>query len=756
MQLSDPLSVLPKTHSTTLKRLNRIGINTIEDLILYLPKRYVDYSVTSPIGQVQSGEIVTVSGTVTTAKTRYVRRNFSLQEVIINDGTGELKLIWFNQPYLIRNTPVGSRFSASGEIEKQGTKVVMKPKEYEIIPNSPASGTREFRIPSKQSLSGLSSSEHGTCNLARGSLLHTGRIVPIYSERGGLSSRLLREKIGYILRETKIEGIEEWLPKDIVSENHLTPYQEAVGVAHNPNTIEDAQKARNRFAFDELFTLHLANALVRKAWHAQSVRERYHSDPLIEKSLTTFVSSLPFTLTNSQVEAWDVIKSDLMGDHPMNRFLQGDVGSGKTVIAALASYFTHLNHHRTLVMCPTEILAQQHYATLSKLFENSGITIGLVTGSTKHNSSKCLVPSASDTTHKTSRQNVPKHQTLSTKYIDIIIGTHALLSDKHSFDNVGLVVIDEQHRFGVAQRAILKKKTESKPSSLTKGSTDDAGSPHLLTMTATPIPRTLALTIFGDLDVTVLSDMPQGRLPIKTYLAPKAKRQGAYAWIEKHINETGCQVFIVCPRITDDDDIEGEETKLSIKAVESEAEILQKEIFPKLRIGLLHGKMKSREKEEIMKKFKEKEFDILVTTTVVEVGIDIPNATIIVIEGAERYGLAQLHQLRGRVGRNTVQSYCVLFTTDGVNQSERLAFFAHTNNGMELAEYDFRHRGAGDIYGTAQHGEGGLEIANLFDSVLVSTTQKVASKVAEDYSATKYPLIATRLAKYATQPIAKD
>ncbi len=313
---------------------------------------------------------------------------------------------------------------------------------------------------------------------------------------------------------------------------------------------------------------------------------------------------------------------------------------------------------------------------------------------------------------------------------------------------MGLVIIDEQHRFGVTQRALLKTKTSSKASA----------SPHLLTMTATPIPRTVALTLFGDLDISVLTDMPIGRLPIKTYLAPRTKRAAAYDWIRKQIRTTGCQVFVVCPRISDEEDdvSENEETKLSIKAVESEFETLKSAIFPEFRITMLHGKMKSAEKNGIMEKFKNKEFDILVTTTVVEVGIDIPNATIMVIEGAERYGLAQLHQLRGRVGRSSTQSYCVLFTSDGVNESERLSFFAKTTKGMELAEYDFRHRGPGNIYGTAQHGVGELEIANLFDFALVSTTQQAAAKIAESYAPDKFPAIAKRLEQYSSQAIARD
>ena len=743
--------------------MKSIGIETIGDLIQYFPIRYADYSRLSPIGLVQEGEKLTVQGTVTKATNRYVRRNFSLQEIFISDDTGEMKLVWFNQPYIIRNIgKTGTQISVSGTVEAQGKKMIIKPDEYEIVPsskfhvpNSPTSpakvgvlrGAGMLQIPSTQSnsteilgIQALSDPHAGKFETNR----HTGRIVPVYSQRGGLSSRLIRDKIADILQLTKIEGVDDWLPDKVVSFNHLTPLQKAIEVAHNPKNLDEAQKARLRFAFDDLFTLHLSNTLVRREWHKQKVAESFIITKEFENNIATFMASLPFTLTSSQQKAWVDIRSDLLKPHPMNRFLQGDVGSGKTVVAALGAYLCYLNGYRTLFMCPTEILAQQHYDTLSKLFEKIGLSVDLITGSAKTKpqtiKTKHLAPST-------------KHQAQNIKQSDVIIGTHALLSDKHTFDNVGLVIIDEQHRFGVAQRAILKKKTTSAME----------GSPHLLTMTATPIPRTLALTLFGDLDLTVLSDMPAGRLPIKTYLAPYTNRQSAYTWIEKQIKDTGCQVFIVCPRITDDDDVEGEESKLSIKAVETETEYLQKEIFPTLKIGSLHGKMKSKDKEQVMQKFKDRQFDILVTTTVVEVGIDIPNAKIIVIEGAERYGLAQLHQLRGRVGRSNMQSYCVLFTTDEGNQSntisipkERLTFFTKTTNGMELAEYDFRHRGPGNLYGTAQHGAGELEIGNLFDYALVSATQKAATAIAVDYSAEKYPLIAKRLAQYANQPIAKD
>lgn len=706
MNLADPISVLPKTHGTTIKKFKKIGIETLEDLVQYFPIRYADYSHTSPIGSIQPGETITVQGKVISSKTRYIRRNFNMQEVVIQDETGEMKLIWFNQPYIVSGfAKVDSVLAVAGKAEQQGQKLVMKPLEYEAM-----------------------QSDQSRADVVQGK--HTGKIVPMYSQRGGLSTRLIREKIDFALKQVDVSGIQEWLPPNVVQENQLPPYAEALQQSHTPQTLSEAQKARNRFAFDELFTLHLSNILIRRDWQNQEIAHTFTVNPQIQTALQKFIQNLPFRLTDSQASVWENLQKDMLEGHPMNRFLQGDVGSGKTVVAALGAYFAYLNGYRTLFMCPTEILAQQHFLTLQQMFAGTEVGVALVTGTTKESST-----------------NPP---TISGQALQpsIVVGTHALISKKNTFDTVGFVIIDEQHRFGVVQRAILKNKTASKASA----------SPHLLTMTATPIPRTVALTLFGDLDISVLTDMPVGRLPVKTYLAPREKRAAAYDWMRKKIRETGCQVFVVCPRISDDDDevTESQETKLSIKAVESETETLKTQIFPDLRITMLHGKMKPAEKNATMEKFKNKEFDILVTTTVVEVGIDIPNATIMVIEGAERYGLAQLHQLRGRVGRSSAQSYCVLFTTDGANESERLSFFAKTTKGMELAEYDFRHRGPGNIYGTAQHGVGELEIANLFDFALVSTTQKAAAAVAQTYSASKYPTIAKKLEQYSSKAIARD
>jgi len=663
--------------------MRSIGINTLGDLIQYFPSRYVDYTHCALIQTLQPGDVATVRGKISEAKNTYIRR-LTIQTVVINDGTGKIKLTWFNQPYIIRMCVVGLTLAVAGEVEKKGSMLTMQPDEYEII------------------------KEEGEGH-------HTGAIVPIYPQRKGLSTRLLREKIAGVIDQLDLTEIGEWLPEDIVRRNSLLAYPATVQKIHHPRTMEEAERARSRISFDELFLMHLSNALVRRQWQSQKVTAPFRFDSEIEVKMNNFITALPFTLTPSQKTVWLEILNDLRRTYPMNRFLQGDVGSGKTVVAALASYLSILNGKSVLVMCPTEVLANQHYATFTKLFENiDTVKIKLVTGS----SSKKKTEKESD-------------------HMTITVGTHALISKSQSFNDVGLIVIDEQHRFGVAQRALLKEK---------------GGHTHLLTMTATPIPRTVALTLFGDLDMSVLTDMPVGRLSVKTYVAPPGKRASAYEWIRKQILETCCQVFVICPRIEEEDPIEKEST-VSMRAAIAEAARLQNHVFPELHIGLIHGKLKSNEKDIVMNDFKNRAYDILVSTTVIEVGIDIPNASIIVIEGAERFGLAQLHQLRGRVGRGTAQSYCVLFTSDGVSTSSRLDFFAKTKNGMDLAEFDFRLRGPGDIYGIDQHGESGLKVANLFDYALVSKTKNEAEKIAQG-SLSKQ--ICTKLDALHPQKIAKD
>ncbi|MDP3941487.1 MAG: ATP-dependent DNA helicase RecG, partial [bacterium] len=470
--------------------------------------------------------------------------------------------------------------------------------------------------------------------------------------------------------------------------------------------------AKTRLAFDELLLLQIKATARRKDWEKIVSGHAFAVDRF-EKQIADFWERLPFSLTDSQKQAIHAIFQDLEKSRPMNRLLQGDVGSGKTVVATVAMYLSFLNGFQSVLMAPTEILAQQHFKTISDLLSPLGVNVDLVTGSTKAGSKKLEMRSKKLKTkpeaEKSSQFPSARAQgegALRNSHFDVLVGTHAVLYEKAKFNRLGLIVIDEQQRFGVAQRSLIRQKGDN---------------PHVLTMTATPIPRTVALTMYGDLDLSYLDDMPKGRRIIKTWLVPKQKRDGAYHWIRKQINETDSQAFIICPFI------EQSETMQTVKAASVEYDRLKKEVFPDLRLGLLHGKMKTKEKDDVLLKFREKKFDILVATPVVEVGIDIPNATVMLIEASERFGLAQLHQLRGRVGRGEKQSFCLLFTeTTSPQTLQKLKSLESTHVGAQLAELDLRLRGAGELYGTLQSGIPELKIASFSDVALIQKAKRTA------------------------------
>ncbi len=689
---------LPNTRSITISKFKSLEINTYFDLLNYFPYRYEDYSIISTIEKLQPQETVTVQGKIIEAKNQYTRSRITIQKIIIQDKTGNIEINWFNQPYLIRLFMIGQTISIAGLVKQFGSKLTIEPKEYEV------SAKR----------------------------IHTGRIVPIYSEKKGLSSRIIREKMFYVLNNVVNDHrVNELLPTEIISFNNLIDEQTAYQQIHFPNNLDIANKARERLAFDELFNLQLASNLIKKEWQKESVKNVLTVGNAYMRSEQQFIANLPFKLTNDQNKVVKETIVDLKKTTPMNRFLQGDVGSGKTVVASIACYLAFLNGYQALIMAPTEILAQQHYQTMLKLFSrnlnNNVPKISLITGSQYKVSS-------------IKHMNKPT-KILNTKYsilnTDIIIGTHALLSEKIKFSKVGLVVIDEQHRFGVNQRALLKEKTLNS---------------HLLTMTATPIPRTVALTLYGELDLSYIEEMPKGRQIIKTFIVPKEKRNDGYQWIKKQIKENNAQVFIVCPFIEESES----ETLKSVKAVKIEFENIKK-IFSEFKLSLLHGKIKSLEKQKIMSDFKKKKIDILVSTPVVEVGIDIPGATIMIIEGAERFGLAQLHQLRGRVGRSDKQSYCLLFSENMSEKTiKRLNFFCKNNLGIKLAEFDLINRGAGNIFGTEQHGFVNLKIANLSDFELISKTKKAVEYFVGKYKMEEWKELKNRIKKYEAKQISKD
>ena len=658
MLFDTPIESLPATSPVTIHRFKTLGINTYSDLLNYFPFRYEDYSLITPIARIQEGEVVTVKGMIIHSKNEMTRRGFRLQKITMQDESGRLTLTWINQPYLIHILKEGMTIFVAGEVVRFAGKISVQPNEWE---------------------------------LAKEETIHTNRIVPVYSEIRGLSSKTIREKIFHVTSHLKntSEPLDN-LPNEVLKFNNIVTQHDAYIGVHFPQSKSHLIESRRRLSFDELLSLHMYSQMIRREWQQKKVSHSFSLDKKKEEMVTSFIKTFPFKLTDDQNASIKEITQDIMKAHPMNRFLQGDVGSGKTVVAATAAYISYLNGFQTLIMAPTEILATQHYQTIQRLFKTLPLKIAIQTGSQKSMKSEGGT-------------------------FDIIIGTQALLTSSLTFDRVGLVVIDEQHRFGVAQRSLLKEKGKE---------------PHLLTMTATPIPRTLALTLYGDLDLSTITQMPLGRLPIKTFLVPLAKRTAAYAWIEKKVKEEHVQVFIICPLIEESES----ETLQTVKAAKKEYEHLKNEVFNGLRVSLLHGKLKPREKEQIMKEFSEGKTDILVSTSVVEVGIDIPNATIMIIEGAERFGLAQLHQLRGRIGRGKLQSYCYLFSEMlDETKLKRLQFFAGTNNGVKLAEYDLGQRGAGNIFGTKQHGYLKLKIASLSDIPLMQQTKHAALYILEKY-----------------------
>ncbi len=679
MNLSTKVPDVGPYYKKAASRLEKLGIKTVQDFLYHIPSRYEDYSLISKISHIQAGETVTIQGTITAIKNEITKNWKKLQKATIADETGNIDIIWFNQPYLLNVIKKGDTMSVSGKVDWFAHKLVFSSPDYEVlIPGLPT--------------------------------IHTGRLVPVYPETHGITSKWIRRQVYKILSENK-EYLQDYLPQYLLGDNTMS-FTQAIEQIHFPKTIDNAYKAKQRLAFDELFLLQLAAMQKREAWN-KNLKGNPFSITQYQKQIEAFWEKLPFSLTNAQKKALHDIFTDLAKTSPMNRLLEGDVGSGKTVVGAIAMYLAHLNGFQSVLMAPTEILAQQHYATITNLLSPMGIKVGLATGSKKQVAgSKWQVD-----------KNLPHATSHTLRAFDILIGTHAVLSKNINFDKLGLVIIDEQQRFGVEQRSIIRQKGKN---------------PHLLTMTATPIPRTVALTMYGDLDVSYLDEMPKGRKIIKTWLVPEEKRKGAYKWMESQLATFNSQLFIVCPFI------EESETMQTVKAAAKEFERLQKKVFPKLSLGLLHGKLKAKEKDAILQQFREGKIHILVATPVVEVGIDIPNATIMVIEAAERFGLSQLHQLRGRVGRGDKQSYCLLFT-DATNPItiQRLKAMETTQIGAELAELDLRLRGPGELFGTVQHGNTNLKIASFSDFPLIEKARIEAEKIFPTLK--KYPLLAEKL-----------
>lgn len=661
-------------------KMKKLGIATIEDLLRHYPSRYLDYSMHVKIAKVPIGSIVTVSGQLSEFKNVYTKSGRTLQKAVLSDETGSLDLMWFNQPFLKNSLKNGQNVSVSGKVELQARSLGMISPDYEV------QRFDKFNILLPT--------------------IHTGRLVPVYPETQGVSSKWLRSRISTVLNLLHVQ-ITEFLPPEIMSRHGLIDINAAIRNIHFPMTFPDTEIARQRLSFDELFLTQLASLRQRNIWRNDVVGNKFEIQRYA-KDLQNFLDSLPFTLTAAQSRSVREILSDLDSLVPMNRLLQGEVGSGKTVVSTIAMYVAHLNHFNSLLMAPTEILAKQHYETVKRLLKPFKIKIGIFTSKEK------------------------------SKHFDIAIGTHALLSDKIKVKNLGLVVIDEQQRFGVEQRAILKEK---------------GSNPHLLTMTATPIPRTMALTLYGELDLSTIDELPKERKHVKTWVVPPMKRHAGYSWIELEIKSREIQAFVICPFV------EESESMTTIKAATKEYDELRKNVFPDLRLGLLHGKMKEKDKAKVLSEFKEKKLDILVATPIVEVGIDFPNANIIIIEGADRFGLTQLHQLRGRVGRGEKQAYCLIYSSTEEEKSiQRLKALETNFVGARLAEIDLMQRGPGQIFGTKQHGrEKELKIARLSDSATIQKTRSEAEQLlASSPDLKNYSPLRKLLEKYTIKKVSKD
>ncbi|MCC7187329.1 MAG: ATP-dependent DNA helicase RecG [Anaerolineales bacterium] len=688
--LDAKLNVLQGVGPKHAETLAKLGMITLGDMLYYYPRRYDDYSQLKPIKDLFYGEQVTVIGTIQSVHTRQIRSGkASIVEVIIGDGTGALRLSYFNQPWLANRFKQGNAISVSGKVDQYLGRLVMNSPDWESV---------EVEN------------------------LHTNRIVPIYPLAERITQKWLRNVMKQVV-EYFAPAVVDALPESVRNAAHVIPISEALLQIHFPSSQDKLNAARERLAFDEIFYLQMGVLRQRRDWLSVDGRRFSISDGALD-SLKT---SLPFTLTAAQGRALADIRADLDSGKPMNRLLQGDVGSGKTVVAALAASIITSNGAQAAIMAPTSILAEQHYRNFTKLLGKTLESDGLPSVQEQAPALQRIRLLTGDTP-ESEKEEI--RNGLANNTIKIVIGTHAVIEPNVQFADLQFVVIDEQHRFGVEQRAELRSKGTN---------------PHLLVMTATPIPRSLALTLYGDLDISVMDEMPAGRIPINTFVLRPQERERAFTLLRGQIKD-GKQAFIIYPLIE-------ESEKIEARAAVDDYETLSKEVFPDLKLGLLHGKMRPSEKDETMLKFRDKEYSILVSTTVVEVGVDVPNATVMLIEGADRFGLAQLHQLRGRVGRGADQSYCLLIPTrEDATENERLQALAESNDGFFLAEKDLQIRGPGEFLGTRQAGfANSLRMASITDVKLIEKARAQASAVFEkdaDLSQPEHKLLAEALGRF--------
>lgn len=692
MKLSDPLSRLPHIQPQTLKRLENLKLFSIEDLLYHFPSRYEDLGIPQPIEKLLPGKISSLEGKVRSfSSKRSWKRKLLISEAIVEDETGYIRVIFFGQKFLEKTFQEGALVRLSGMIEEENGEYIMKSPSFE----------RASRTPT-----------------------HTGKIIGMYPETYGLTSKWFRWQIQMIL--PTLSSLSDFIPQEILDRYHLPSIQKALCDIHSPKTIDHALVAQKRFAFEDMFLLQLRSLRAQKDWKQTSSL----SLPFPQSPQNLF-SSLPFTLTKDQTSAIEAIWNDMQKPHPMNRLLNGDVGSGKTAVALLAMLHTGNNGHQSAILAPTEVLAFQHFETAKKILGNSGLSIALFTKSYRLLLHTC----AGDTVQEVKRDGMLR--AIKNNLIHIIIGTHAILQEDVLFSQLALVIVDEQHRFGVRQRASLQKKLKYYEDGLPEKT------PHLLTMTATPIPRTLSLTLFGNLDISLLQSMPKGRKIIQTSVVKPKERQKIYTFILEEIQK-GRQAYIILPLVSESEAFSG------TKAATEEHKRLQEEVFPHLTLGLLHGKMKSKEKEEVMKKFKEGDTHILVATSVVEVGVDVPNATLMIIEEAQRFGLSQLHQFRGRIGRGEHQSFCFLFSGEDMDgPTRRMNILERHHDGFAIAEEDLKLRGPGEFFGSRQSGLPDIGMENLTNIKLITFAKKEAQEILEkDPSLKIHPSVQKQLDQF--------
>lgn len=682
-----PLSHIPSIKKLTLGKLQRLGVFDVHDMLYHFPHRYEDYSEIRTIDSIAPDEKCTLEGKVTDIKAgRTWKKKMFLTEATLEDQSGKIRLIWFNQRFVAQTLKQNMLIRVSGKVSTDREGLVMQNPAYER------------------------SSRDAT---------HTGRLVPVYPETAGLTSRFFRWQLTGIFQ--KLTEFPDPVPEEILDRLHLPSLKQAIFYIHFPKNEKSSLLARKRFAFDEMFFIQL-KALQVKALFETAKGNALSCDEIVLKN---FVDTFPFTLTGAQKKASEEILTDLKKTRPMNRLLNGDVGSGKTIIAAIAAFVAAENGSQAVLLAPTEVLARQHFESLSKIFLPTRNDITLFTGNYRILDGGTVTRG---TLLKAINAGIPK----------IIVGTHALLQDDVTFDALALIIVDEQHRFGVAQRAKLQEAGF--------GSRDGIQSavPHFLTMTATPIPRTLTLAFFGNLDLSLLDESPKDRKPIITRIAvTEREREKTYALTQSEIAK-GRQAFIIFPLVEESLALK------EVKAAVAEHKRLEEKVFPNLKIGLLHGKLKAKEKETVMRDFQERKYDILVATAVVEVGIDVPNASIILIEEAERFGLAQLHQFRGRVGRAEHQSYCFLFPhQEAQSINERLKILEKTTDGFTIAEADLGIRGPGAFFGTRQSGMPDIAMENLTNMRLIQIAREEAKLIlSEDALLTNHPLLKSALQKF--------